>query len=77
MIHSPDFLFQVAANSTTRHGALFEKHETISTGSLNILAYSIENWLKSLFGLIEKNRRVYVRIREGFTPEEKCLVSNP
>jgi GDPmannose 4,6-dehydratase len=33
----PDFIFHLAANSTTRHEALFENHETISTGTLNIL----------------------------------------
>ena len=33
----PDFIFHLAANSTTRHDALFENHETISTGTLNIL----------------------------------------
>lgn len=33
----PDFIFHLAANSTTRHDALFENHETIATGTLNIL----------------------------------------
>lgn len=33
----PDYVFHLAANSTTRHEALFENHETISTGALNIL----------------------------------------
>src|SRR6202008_1963773 len=33
----PDFIFHLAANSTTRHDALFENHATISTGSFNIL----------------------------------------
>ena len=35
--HRPDFIFHLAANSTTRHDALFENHETISTGALNVL----------------------------------------
>ncbi len=35
--HLPAYIFHVAANSTTRHSALFENHETISTGALNIL----------------------------------------
>lgn len=35
--HKPSFIFHFAANSTTRHDALFENHETISTGTLNIL----------------------------------------
>jgi GDPmannose 4,6-dehydratase len=33
----PTYVFHVAAYSTTRHDALFENHETISTGTLNIL----------------------------------------
>ncbi|MEJ1958889.1 MAG: GDP-mannose 4,6-dehydratase [Nitrosomonadales bacterium] len=35
--YSPAYVFHLAANSTTRHDALFENHETISTGTLNIL----------------------------------------
>lgn len=33
----PSLIFQLAANSTTRHEALFENHEAISTGALNVL----------------------------------------
>ena len=33
----PEFIFHLAANSTTRHDVLFENHATISTGTLNIL----------------------------------------
>ena len=35
--HQPDYVFHLAANSTTRHDALFENHETISTGTINVL----------------------------------------
>ncbi len=35
--HQPTEVYHLAANSTTRHDVLFENHETISTGSLNIL----------------------------------------
>lgn len=35
--HLPDYVFHLAANSTTDHNALFENHKTISTGTLNIL----------------------------------------
>lgn len=35
--NSPDYLFHLAANSTTRHDALFENHAAISTGTLNII----------------------------------------
>lgn len=33
----PTYIFHLAANSTTKHDALFENHATISTGTLNIL----------------------------------------
>lgn len=35
--HQPDYVFHLAANSTTQHYALFENHGAISTGTLNIL----------------------------------------
>lgn len=33
----PDYIFHLAANSTTRHEAVFDNHAAISTGSINIL----------------------------------------
>jgi|YNPMSStandDraft_1061717.scaffolds.fasta_scaffold03572_3 GDPmannose 4,6-dehydratase len=35
--YKPGIIFHLAANSTTNHEALFENHQTISTGTLNIL----------------------------------------
>ena len=35
--YKPLFVFHLAANSTTRHESLFENHQIISTGTLNIL----------------------------------------
>lgn len=35
--YKPDFIFHLAAESTTRHDALFANHTTIGTGTLNIL----------------------------------------
>jgi len=35
--HRPDYIFHLAANSTTKHEAVFENHQAISTGTLNIL----------------------------------------
>jgi len=35
--NKPDYIFHFAANSTTSHTALFENHDTISTGTFNIL----------------------------------------
>jgi len=51
--------------------AIFEA--TIGSGT----TYSIRDWLDQCFGLIAKNWHDYVRIREGFVPEYKRLVSNP
>ena len=36
-IYKPEFIFHFAANSSTEHFCLFENHQTISTGTLNIL----------------------------------------
>lgn len=36
-LNKPDFVFHLAANSTTNHSALFENHSTICLGTLNIL----------------------------------------
>jgi GDPmannose 4,6-dehydratase len=33
----PDLIFHLAARSTTRHEALFDNHDAISTGTLNVL----------------------------------------
>lgn len=35
--YQPDYVFHLAANSTTRHEALFDNHAAISTGTINIL----------------------------------------
>ncbi|MEO6290751.1 MAG: GDP-mannose 4,6-dehydratase, partial [Ginsengibacter sp.] len=35
--YQPQYIFHLAANSTTHHDAIFENHTTISTGTLNIL----------------------------------------
>lgn len=36
-LHEPDIVFHLAADSTTRHSALFANHRTIGSGSINIL----------------------------------------
>jgi GDPmannose 4,6-dehydratase len=36
-LHKPEYIFHLAANSTTSHDALLENHETIVTGTVNIL----------------------------------------
>lgn len=35
--YQPDYIFHFAANSTTQHSALFDNHQAISSGTLNIL----------------------------------------
>jgi GDPmannose 4,6-dehydratase len=35
--YRPDYLFHLAANSSTAHTALFDNHHAISTGTLNVL----------------------------------------
>ncbi len=35
--NEPDYIFHLAAQSTTSHEALFENHRTISTGTINVL----------------------------------------
>jgi GDPmannose 4,6-dehydratase len=42
----PDLVFHIAANSTTRHQALFEHHRTIGEGTLNVLE-SVRQWAPS------------------------------
>ena len=54
-----------------RQDAIFEA--TIGSG----VAYSIEDWLEQCFGLADANWRDHVRLREGFTPEYRRLVSDP
>lgn len=44
--YKPAFIFHLAANSTTRHSAMFENHATIATGTLNILE-AVKNNLPS------------------------------
>jgi GDPmannose 4,6-dehydratase len=38
----PAFIFHLAANSTTRHEALLENHETIATGTLHVLEAALK-----------------------------------
>jgi len=55
----------------TSQDSVFEA--TIGSGS----TYSIRDWLDQCFSLIGKDWKDYIRIREGFVPEYKKLVSNP
>jgi GDPmannose 4,6-dehydratase len=41
--HLPDFIFHLAATSTTSHDAIYENHAAIGTGTINILE-SVKRW---------------------------------
>ncbi len=61
--HKPNIVFHLAAQSKTHHDALFENHETIGTGTINILE-AVSRWrpackVFSCGGLQFKNRRTY------------------
>ena len=46
-VNRPDYIFHLAANSTTRHDAIFENHESISTGTINVLEAAYQHSPKS------------------------------
>lgn len=78
--NKPDFIFHLAANSTTYHGALFENHETISTGSINILeaVYKFSNHTKIFLsgsGLQFKNEGKPISERDAFEGSSPYSVS--
>jgi GDPmannose 4,6-dehydratase len=69
--YRPDYIFHLAANSTTRHEALFDNHQTISTGTLNILeATRIHTPLSKVFitgsGVQFKNNGQPISERDEF-----------
>jgi GDPmannose 4,6-dehydratase len=57
--------------------ALVEQNEVFEAVIGSGVAYSIEVWLEQCFGIIGKDWRKHVHLREGFTPEYKRLVSKP
>ncbi len=56
---------------------LMEQNDVFEAVIGSGIAYSIENWLEQCFGIIGKDWHDRVQWRSGFTPEYKCLVSNP
>ncbi len=76
----PEYIFHLAANSTTHHSALFENHLTISTGSLNILE-SVKNFSShskvflSGSGLQFKNEGKPIKETDEFEPKDAYSVS--
>ena len=79
-IERPDFIFHLAANSTTNHSALFENHQTIATATLNILeAVKNNSPLTKVFisgsGLQFKNNGVPIRETDSFHANDAYAVS--
>jgi GDPmannose 4,6-dehydratase len=78
--YKPDYLFNFAANSSMAHEALFENHDTISTGSLNILeaVKTISPHTKVFFsgsGLQFVNNGVPIKETDAFMPANNYCVN--
>ena len=71
----PDYIFHFAANSTTRHEALFENHETISTGTLNILE-SVKKYSPTTKVLITGSGVQFKNIGEPISENTEFEASN-
>ena len=77
---APDFVFHLAANSTTRHDAIFENHETISTGTFNILeAVRLHSPTTKVFisgsGLQFENKNLPIKESDPFEARDAYSVS--
>ena len=78
--HQPDFIFHLAANSTTSHDALFENHQTIAAGTLNILE-AVKNFSPqtkvfiSGSGLQFKNNNKPIKETDPFEARDAYAVS--
>lgn len=79
-LHQPEYIFHLAANSTTKHEALWDNHEAISTGSLNILEavkeYSIRSKVfLSGSGLQFENHGKPISENDAFSHSSPYVVS--
>lgn len=75
-LHSPDFVFHLAANSTTSHDVLFENHDTIVTGTLNILE-AVNNNLPSTKVFISGSGLQFVNNNLPIKESDPFEASNP
>ncbi|MGE0086120.1 MAG: GDP-mannose 4,6-dehydratase [Desulfococcaceae bacterium] len=78
--YQPAFIFNLAANSTTRHDAVFDNHRAISTGTLNILEAVKRNSPESRVfvtgsGVQFKNRGIPISERDEFDPNSPYSVA--
>lgn len=73
--NQPEFVFHFAANSTTKHEVLYENHDSIATGTLNILESVKNNSHKTkvfLSGsaLLFKNEGKPIKETDEFDPRD-------
>ncbi len=78
--YKPEYIFHLAANSTTRHEAIFENHAAISTGTLNILeAVKNHSPFTKVFisgsGLQFKNENQPIKETDAFEARDPYCVS--
>lgn len=78
--HKPEYIFHLAADSTTNHEALFQNHATIATGTLNILeAVKINSLQTKVFisgsGLQFKNEGKPIKETDPFEAKDAYSVS--
>ncbi len=67
----PAYIFQLAANSTTRHDALFDNHAAISTGTINVLEAARQHTPQARIfipgsGVMFKNAGLPISERDAF-----------
>ena len=79
-VSQSDYIFHLAANSTTHHDAIFENHETISTGSFNILeAVRLYSPNSKVFisgsGLQFENKNIPIKETDPFEARDAYSVS--
>lgn len=78
--NKPDYIFHLAANSTTRHDALYDNHHSIATGTLNILeAVKLYSPGSKVFlsgsGLQFKNNSLPIKETDPFEARDAYSVS--
>ncbi len=78
--YKPAYIFHLAANSTTRHDAMFENHASISTGTLNILEsvktiHPAAKVFISGSGLQFKNEGLPIKETDAFDAKDAYSVS--
>lgn len=74
--HQPDFIFHLAARSSTRHDYLMENHETISGGSLHILE-SVKRYSPKSKVFLAGSGLQFVNSGEPISEKDHFYADNP